>query len=106
MQVLPPAPVPVDHRHTFLNPWSHATPVAAGLAAAMESQELRDFVASYASELADLTFNSKPIINTLTMLASENLAAASSIAAAIERHILLVSTDAKPWNTPCHIECN
>jgi hypothetical protein len=62
----------------------------------MDSQELREFVASYASELADLTFNSKPIINTLTMLASENLAAASSIAAAIERHILMVSAVAKP----------
>ena len=48
------------------------------------------FVAHYASELGDLTFNSKPMINTLTMLASENLTVASSISAAIERHILTV----------------
>ena len=44
----------------------------------------------YVSELADLTFNSKPIINTLTMLASENVKAASSIAAAVEKHIYKV----------------
>ncbi|KAK9836295.1 hypothetical protein WJX81_002795 [Elliptochloris bilobata] len=46
-----------------------------------------EFVALYASELADLTINSKPVINTLTMLAAENLRAAPSIAAAIERHV-------------------
>ncbi len=57
---------------------------------AMDEQALREFVALYASELADLTFNSKPIINTLTMLASENVNAASSVAAAIENHLLTV----------------
>ena len=57
---------------------------------AMDEHELREFVALYVSELADLTFNSKPIINTLTMLASENVNAASSIAAAIEKHLLTV----------------
>ena len=49
-----------------------------------------EFVALYASELADLTFNSKPVINTLTMLASENMHAAPSIAAVIERHVASV----------------
>ena len=89
MQVLAPAPVPSDPsfgRQIFLQALGQP-----GVAAAeMESLVMRDFVASYASELADLTFNSKPIINTLTMLASENLSAASSIAAAVERHILTV----------------
>ena len=59
-------------------------------ASGMDAQELREFMAQYVSELADLTFNSKPIINTLTMLASENVKAASSITAAIEKHILKV----------------
>ena len=49
-------------------------------------------MALYASELADLTFNSKPAINTLTMLAAENARAAPSIAAAIERHVATVET--------------
>ena len=42
------------------------------------------------SSLAGLTINSKPIINMLTSLASENVSAASSVAAAIERHISTV----------------
>ena len=42
------------------------------------------------SSLAGLTFNSKPMINTLTSLASENVSAASSVAAAIELHIQTV----------------
>ena len=50
------------------------------------------FVDQYIIELRDLTFNSKPIINTLTMLASENKAAGSGIADALERHIKLVSS--------------
>jgi hypothetical protein len=50
--------------------------------------EHAEFVTLYASELADLTFNSKPVINTLTMLAAENAPAAHSIASAIERHIV------------------
>lgn len=66
-------------------------PGGQGMAfSAIDQQSLREFVASYASELADLTFNSKPIINTLTMLASENVTAAPSVAAAIERHLLTV----------------
>ena len=45
------------------------------------------FVDQYVLELRDLTFNSKPIINTLTMLASENRVAAQGIAEAVSRHI-------------------
>lgn len=55
-----------------------------------------EFMALYASELADLTFNSKPAINTLTMLAAENARAAPSIAAAIERHVATVETASIP----------
>ena len=56
----------------------------------MDQQAMRDFVLEYVSELKDLTFNSKSLINTLTMLAGDTLEAASSIAAAIEKHILTV----------------
>lgn len=67
-------------------------------ASGMDAQELREFMDQYVSELADLTFNSKPIINTLTMLASENVKAASSIAAAVEKHIYKVR--------PCNSSAN
>lgn len=41
----------------------------------------------YASSLADLTVNSKPLINMLTMLAEENAASASVIVKVIEKHL-------------------
>ena len=53
-------------------------------------QQYREFLEQYMVALQELTFNSKPIINTLTILASENVAAASSIVAAIERHLSTV----------------
>ena len=41
----------------------------------------------YASSLADLTVNSKPLINMLTMLAEENAATAPVIVKVIEKHL-------------------
>ncbi|XP_048526467.1 pre-mRNA cleavage complex 2 protein Pcf11 isoform X1 [Dendroctonus ponderosae] len=49
----------------------------------------------YTSSLADLTFNSKPLINVLTMLAEENLPNAKTIVEAIEEHLYKVATDVK-----------
>nr|CAH7729204.1 unnamed protein product [Callosobruchus chinensis] len=43
--------------------------------------------AEYASSLADLTFNSRPLINVLTMLAEENSSNAKVIVEAIETHL-------------------
>ncbi|CAH1974031.1 unnamed protein product [Acanthoscelides obtectus] len=51
--------------------------------------------AEYASSLADLTFNSRPLINVLTMLAEENSTNAKVIVEAIETHLQKVSTDVK-----------
>ncbi|ENN78835.1 hypothetical protein YQE_01178, partial [Dendroctonus ponderosae] len=45
----------------------------------------------YTSSLADLTFNSKPLINVLTMLAEENLPNAKTIVEAIEEHLYKVN---------------
>ncbi|XP_072157803.1 uncharacterized protein [Bemisia tabaci] len=51
--------------------------------------------AEYESSLGDLTVNSKPLINVLTMLAEENIAIAPLIVKAIENHIQTVSGDVK-----------
>ena len=48
------------------------------------SKEILD---EYKSSLEDLKFNSKPLINMLTMLADENLKYSSEIAAIIEDHL-------------------
>ena len=65
----------------------------------MDQQAMKEFVVEYVSELKDLTFNSKSLINTLTMLAGDSLELASSIAAAIEKHILTVGLFLL---RPCH----
>lgn len=44
-------------------------------------------VEDYKSSLADLKFNSKPLINMLTMLAEENAQYAQLIVQAIENHL-------------------
>lgn len=48
------------------------------------SKEVAD---EYLSSLADLTVNSKPLINMLTMLADENVDHAPAIVQVIESHI-------------------
>ena len=50
----------------------------------------REVALEYASELLDLTFNSKPIINNLTIIAGENIPAGSEIVRIIEDRILKV----------------
>ena len=53
--------------------------------------EYRELVLQYADSLkTDLTWASKSHITALTMLAGENEAAAASICATIERHIISV----------------
>lgn len=51
------------------------------------SSEIKD---GYTSTLQDLTFNSKPLISALTILAEENAAHAKEIVEAIEAHLTKV----------------
>lgn len=60
--------------------------VAQGLVEVMAERVARQ----YQHALRDLTFNSKPIINNLTMLAQENSAYASSIVQVLIAHLLSV----------------
>lgn len=47
----------------------------------------KEIAEEYTSSLADLTLNSKPLINMLTMLADDNIEHAEAIVEAVEKHL-------------------
>ena len=71
----------------------------------------KEILKDYESSLEDLTFNSKPIINMLTMLANRHRALASEIVDLVETRFFKVATLSDiPWNTQsillgCRLMC-
>ncbi|XP_045529689.1 pre-mRNA cleavage complex 2 protein Pcf11 isoform X1 [Pieris brassicae] len=55
----------------------------------------KEIAEEYASSLADLTVNSKPLINMLTILAEENVEHAGVIVDTVEKHLEKVHSDIK-----------
>lgn len=51
----------------------------------------KEIAEEYASSLADLTVNSKPLINMLTILAEENIEHAGVIVDTVEKHLAKVN---------------